>query len=150
MDPANRNRKLVADFAPQRPRLCKAQVVGVSRRPPAHETRLSRYELAVFFIAKADGLGRQVGTHGDRFFVWSLRRFVAVGILLAGLLPRRPWAGAPLACLGRPIAQRGDFRLEAGDDQCGVRRGQRVFCGHALLSPGGGVFGGTECGHEVT
>src|SRR4029079_10602706 len=56
MQPANRDRELVADLAPKRTGLGKAQVMWVGRRAATYEARLGRDEPAVLFVAQADGL----------------------------------------------------------------------------------------------
>jgi hypothetical protein len=122
MGPANRNRKLVADFASHRARLGKAQMMGVGRRPAADQTRLPRYELAVFFVAKADGLGRQVAKFGEGLF-GGLRHFCVIAVRSTPA-PSRPSHDGPLPRLIRTIAEHRKFRFEAGDHRCRVRHGQ--------------------------
>ena len=53
MDPAERDNELVADLAAQRTRLREAQVVGIGRFPPAHETGLLGDKPEVLFVAVA-------------------------------------------------------------------------------------------------
>src|SRR5215204_1205484 len=56
MDATQGNGELVANLAPERPRLGKAQVVGITRRAPTDETRLGRDELKVPLVASAPRL----------------------------------------------------------------------------------------------
>jgi hypothetical protein len=51
VDATKRNRELVADPPAQCPRLCKPQMVGVGRPPPAQQARLRCHELQVSAIA---------------------------------------------------------------------------------------------------
>ena len=60
MEPTDWHGELVADLSPERTGLGKAQVMWVGRRATAHEARLGRDEPAVFFVAQADGLCRDV------------------------------------------------------------------------------------------
>ncbi len=57
MNAAERHRELVADLAPERARLSKAQMMRVTGRPSANHAGLPRDELAVFLVAQADGFG---------------------------------------------------------------------------------------------
>ena len=57
VDPAKRDGELVANFAAERPRLGKTQMVGIGRRPAADHAGLRRHELAVVLVAQPDGLG---------------------------------------------------------------------------------------------
>src|SRR5215203_4752213 len=50
------NGELVANLAPERPRLGKAQMGGITRRAPTDETRLGRDELKVPLVASAPRL----------------------------------------------------------------------------------------------
>src|SRR5215218_5561784 len=56
MDATQGNGELVANLAPERPRLGKAQMVGITRRAPTDETRLGRDELKVPLVASAPRL----------------------------------------------------------------------------------------------
>ena len=60
MEAAYRHGELIADLSPERTGLGKAQVMWVGRCATAHEARLGRDEPAVFFVAQADGLCRDV------------------------------------------------------------------------------------------
>src|SRR5450755_4306253 len=120
MEPADRNRKLVADLAAQRPGLGKTQMVRVGGRAAADETRLSRYELAVLLVAKANGLARKTGAFGDGFFGCGSSRFCAIGIGFARPRPRPPSARARPLRFGRTKAKRGELRRKGGDDDCGI------------------------------
>ena len=62
MDAAHRNGELVADLAAERPRLGKAQMVGIGRRAAAHQAGLRGHEFAVVLVAQPNGLGRHVAT----------------------------------------------------------------------------------------
>jgi hypothetical protein len=64
MQPAERDRKLVADLAPERSGLGKAQVVWLGRGATAHQAGLLRHEPTVLLIAKANGL-RDEGRRAD-------------------------------------------------------------------------------------
>ena len=54
MQPANRDRVFVADFAAKRARLGKANMMRLGRRAAADDARLGGDELAVLLIAQAD------------------------------------------------------------------------------------------------
>ena len=58
VDTAHRDSELVADFAPERARLGKAQMVGICGRTAAHQAGLGGDELAMVLVAQTDGLGR--------------------------------------------------------------------------------------------
>src|ERR1019366_10544298 len=58
MDTAHRDSELVADFAPERAWLGKAQMVGVCGRTAAHQAGLGGDELAMVLVAQTDGFGR--------------------------------------------------------------------------------------------
>ena len=68
MEAAQGNRELVADPAPERARLRKAQMVRVGRRAAAHDAWLPGYELAVILVAQANGLGDEPGPAGVGLF----------------------------------------------------------------------------------
>ena len=53
MDPTNRDGELVADPAPERASLGKAEMMGIRRRAPAHEARLPRHEFQMILVAQA-------------------------------------------------------------------------------------------------
>ena len=57
MGPAQRRDKFVADLAAQRTRLHEAQVMGIRRRSPTHETRLLHDEPQMLLVAIAPRLG---------------------------------------------------------------------------------------------
>ena len=56
MEPADRDRVFVADLAAERARLGKADVMGFRGRAAADDARLRGDELAVLFVAQANGL----------------------------------------------------------------------------------------------
>ena len=64
MDTANRNGELVADLAAERPRLGKAQMMGVGGGAAAHHAGLRGHELAMVLVAQPNGLGRHAATAG--------------------------------------------------------------------------------------
>src|SRR5580692_3051545 len=65
MGPAQRRDKFVADLAAQRTRLHEAQVMGIRRRSPTHETRLLHDEPQMLLVAIATGLGDREDTLVD-------------------------------------------------------------------------------------
>ena len=64
MRPTHRHGKLIADLAPERADLRKAQVMRIGRCAAAHQARLAGYELAMILVAQPDGLGRNAATAG--------------------------------------------------------------------------------------
>src|SRR3984957_15105068 len=66
VDTAHRNGELVADLAPERAWLGKAQMVGVCGQTAAHQAGLGGDEVAVVLVAQADGLGRYPASAGPR------------------------------------------------------------------------------------
>ena len=80
MAPAQRYRELVADLAPERPALGKAEMMGVTGTTAADETRLVRHVPYMLAVADSAELGQ--GKHGfidprGRAFV-SRSNFVAL------------------------------------------------------------------------
>ena len=64
MRPADRYGKLIADLAPKRTDLRKAQVMRIGRCAAAHQAWLARYELAMILVAQPYGLGCNAATAG--------------------------------------------------------------------------------------
>ena len=65
MPSAEGHREFIADFDAQRPRLCKAQMMGVAWVPPANETRLGCNKAEMRLIAATFGLGQGESTLVD-------------------------------------------------------------------------------------
>jgi hypothetical protein len=51
MQATNRNRELIADFAPQRTRLRKSKMMRIGRLAAAHDARLLGHEFEVVLVA---------------------------------------------------------------------------------------------------
>ena len=68
MDPAQRDSELIADFAAERARLSKTQMMRVRWRAPAYQARLAGYVSAMVLVAQANGLGWDPATAGFGFF----------------------------------------------------------------------------------
>ena len=73
MEPADWHGELVADLAPERTGLGKAQVMGIGRRTTAHEARLGRDEPAVLLVAQPDCLCGDAAAADLRFIGGSGR-----------------------------------------------------------------------------
>ena len=76
VDTAHRDSELVTDFAPERARLGKAQMVGICGRTAAHQAGLGGDELAMVLVAQTDDLGRYPASAGSRlclkrFWLWG-------------------------------------------------------------------------------
>ena len=67
MRPTHRYGKLIADLAPERADLRKAQVMRIGRCAATHQARLARYELAMILVAQPDGLSRNAATAAASF-----------------------------------------------------------------------------------
>jgi hypothetical protein len=65
MSPTQRHGELVADFAPERPALSKAQMMGIARPPAAQQTGLPGHVLNVLPITDATRLGESQETLVD-------------------------------------------------------------------------------------
>ena len=65
VDATKRNRELVADPPAQCPRLCKPQMVGVGRPPPAQQARLRCHELQVSAIPITSRFAQREGSFID-------------------------------------------------------------------------------------
>jgi hypothetical protein len=138
VEATDRNGELVADFAAERPRLSKTQMVGVGRRAAAHQAWQGGNELAVVLVAQANGLGRHAARADVRLFCercWGLGG-IRIGSGRLGLY--RILIG--LRVLPRLlIAEAGQFYLKARFDQLGVCDCQRVLGGQAAMCPTGGI-----------
>ena len=62
MEATNWDGVFVADFAAERARLGKANVMRLARRPAADDARPGCYIFAVLLVAQANGLDRNVAT----------------------------------------------------------------------------------------
>ena len=128
MQAAQGNRELVADLAPERARLGKAQMVRLGGRAAANEAWLPGDEQTVVLVAQADGLAHQTGTFGVGLFGASLfvggrRRLFALKAGFARLLPRRFLNGLPLRLFGPSSVEGGELRAEPGFDKARVGAG---------------------------
>jgi len=66
--PTQGDGKLITDFAAERPRLSKTQMVGIGRCAAAHQAGLGGNEFAMVAVAQANGLGRHAATADAWFF----------------------------------------------------------------------------------
>jgi hypothetical protein len=67
METTNRNRELIADFAAQRTRLCKAKMMRVGWFAAAHDARLRGHKFAVVLVAQANSLAHRERAAGAGF-----------------------------------------------------------------------------------
>src|SRR3984957_18338335 len=118
VDTAHRDGELVADLAPKRAWLGKAQMVGVCGQTAAHQAGLGGDELAVVLVAQADGLGRYPASAGPGSYRKSFLGFCDCRIrVLRGL------GGFGKLCL----SQCGYSDAEAVLDELSVRDDQSVL-----------------------
>ena len=64
MDTTHRNSEFVADLPAERPRLGKAQMMGIGGRATAYHAWLAGHEFAMVVVAQPNGLGRHAATAG--------------------------------------------------------------------------------------
>ena len=81
MDPAQRGNKLVAHLPAECTGLCEAQVMGIGRFSPAHETRLLGDEPEMPFVAIATRLGNR-----KHALVDSPWRIISLGAACLGVV----------------------------------------------------------------
>ena len=124
MDPAQRDSELIADFAAERARLSKTQMMRVRWRAPAYQARLAGYVSAMVLVAEANGLDRDSATAGLGFFgtnrgFWGIRRSGGLCLYQAwsSFWELRDW----LVAHGRHLGPEGRF------DNLGVRGRQAVL-----------------------
>ena len=67
METTNRDRVLIADFAAQCTRLCKAKMMRVGRFAAAYQARLRGHKFAVVLVAQANSLAHRERAAGAGF-----------------------------------------------------------------------------------
>lgn len=85
MKATDRNREFIADLAPKRARLCKAQVMRVRGCSATHQTRLEGHEPAVLLVAQSNGLCRKASAPGAGIFAGDQGGDLAIGPRIARL-----------------------------------------------------------------
>ncbi len=73
VSPAQRHRELVADLAPERAALHKAQVMRIAGCPAADEASLHRHAFDVLAVADSAGLGER-----ENAFVDAIRLLICL------------------------------------------------------------------------
>jgi hypothetical protein len=77
VDPADRDRELVAHAASEGTGLCKGEVMRIRRHAAAHKARLPQNKLPVIFIAQANRFPQSMDRAAPRAVLGSLGSFLA-------------------------------------------------------------------------
>jgi len=76
MDPAYRDRELVAHAASKRAGLCEREVMRIRRHPAAHKAGLPQHEFPVILIAQANRFAQSTDCLAARLPFGPLGRFM--------------------------------------------------------------------------